>query len=120
VVHLGGPVKDDRLKALYQGAVALVYPSRYEGFGLPLIEAMACGTPVIASNAASMPEVVGDAGVLLDPTDETAWTRAITRFLTDPDERRRLSQASLARAAAFSWDRTARATFDVYRRVARR
>jgi alpha-1,3-rhamnosyl/mannosyltransferase len=120
VVHLGGPVKDDRLKALYQGAVALAYPSRYEGFGLPLIEAMACGTPVIASNVASMPEVVGEAGVLLEPTDQAAWVRAITRLLTDPDERRRLSKASLSRAAAFSWERTARATFDVYRRVATR
>jgi alpha-1,3-rhamnosyl/mannosyltransferase len=120
VVHLGGPVKDDRLKALYQGAVALVYPSRYEGFGLPLIEAMACGTPVIASNVASMPEVVGDAGVLLEPTDEDAWVRAITRLVTDPNERRRLAHASLARAAAFSWDRTARTTLEVYRKVARR
>ena len=76
-VVLLGSVTERRLRALYRGAAALVYPSLYEGFGLPLIEAMACGTPVIASRVTSIPEVVGDGGMLLDPADINAWTTAI-------------------------------------------
>lgn len=117
VIRLGS-VSDDRLRALYQAATALVYPSLYEGFGLPVLEAMACGTPVIASRAASMPEVLGDAGILLDPRDVPGWTNAIVGVVNDGDLRRRLSVAGLRRAAEFTWERTARTTLEVYRRAA--
>jgi len=118
VVRLG-PIADDELRPLYGAAAALVYPSRYEGFGLPLLEAMASGTPVIASRAASIPEVVGEAGVLLDPDDAEAWTRALVRVVSDPDECARLRQRGLARAAGFTWAEAARITAGVYRQVAR-
>jgi glycosyltransferase involved in cell wall biosynthesis len=113
-----GPVTDAQLATLYRDAVALVYPSRYEGFGLPVLEAMACGTPVIASRAASIPEVLGDAGVLLDPDDEAGWAEAIARVMNDAWERGRMRKAGLTRAQAFTWARTASITLDVYRRVA--
>ena len=119
VVRLGS-VNERRLRALYQGSVALVYPSFYEGFGLPLVEAMACGTPVIASNVASMPEVLGDAGILIDPSDEGAWTRAIIDLMSDDEKRGRLREAGLRRAGEFTWERTARLTLDVYRRTVAR
>ena len=114
-----GPVSEDRVLALYRGAMALVYPSLYEGFGLPLIEAMACGTPVIASHAASIPEVLGGAGLLLDPRDVSAWRDAIIRLLNDEALRRDLRGRGLARAATFTWRRTAEITLDVYREVVR-
>jgi len=112
-----GPVSEKRLRTLYRGAVALAYPSLYEGFGLPLLEAMACGTPVIASNTASMPEVLGDAGILLDPSDGQAWARAIIDVVHDGQTRGRLRAAGLRRAADFTWARTARLTLDAYRRT---
>lgn len=118
VIRLG-TVSEERLHALYRHATALVYPSLYEGFGLPPLEAMACGLPVIASNAASMPEVVGDAGILLDPLDVAAWTEAIAMVVNDEPLHRRLRAQGLQRAAEFTWARTARLTLDVYRRVAR-
>jgi glycosyltransferase involved in cell wall biosynthesis len=114
-----GPVSEPRLSALYRGATALVYPSLYEGFGLPLIEAMASGTPVIASHAASIPEVLGGAGLLLDPNDTAAWRDAIVRTVNDAALRGDLRARGLARAATFTWQRTARLTLDVYREVAR-
>jgi alpha-1,3-rhamnosyl/mannosyltransferase len=113
-----GPVEEGQLRTLYRCASALVYPSMYEGFGLPVLEAMACGTPVIASNAASIPEVLGDAGLLLAPHDIPAWTHAIGRIVNDEHERTRLGAAGRARAAAFTWARTARMTLDVYNSVA--
>ena len=113
-----GPVTDAQLATLYRDAVALVYPSRYEGFGLPVLEAMACGTPVIASRAASIPEVLGDAGVLLDPDDEAGWAEAIARVMNDEWERGRMRKAGLTRAKTFTWARTASITLDVYRRAA--
>ena len=118
VVRLGA-VSEAELLNLYRGAAALVYPSLYEGFGLPVLEAMACGTPVIASHAASLPEVLGDAGVLLDPHDVPAWTAAIIQLVNDPDRRRTLRERGLHRAASFSWLRTARQTLAVYRTVIR-
>jgi alpha-1,3-rhamnosyl/mannosyltransferase len=118
-VSLLGPVSEPRLHALYRGATALVYPSLYEGFGLPVLEAMASGTPVIASHAASMPEVLGDAGLLLDPLDADAWARAILSVVNDDALRRRMSDAGQTRAAAFTWERTARATLAVYSEAAR-
>lgn len=111
-------VPEEALRALYRAAAALVYPSRYEGFGLPLIEAMASGTPVVASNAASIPEVVGDAGMLLDPGDVSGWTDAVEKILTDQSLRQSLRDAGMRRAATFTWERTARLTLDVYRRLA--
>jgi glycosyltransferase involved in cell wall biosynthesis len=117
VIRLGA-VSEPTLRSLYHGAVALVYPSRYEGFGLPLVEAMASGTPVLASRAASIPEVVGESGILLDPDDPTRWADAIVHVMSDPVLRARLRADGLTRAAMFTWERTARITLDVYRRVA--
>jgi glycosyltransferase involved in cell wall biosynthesis len=114
-----GVVDEGRLHALYRGATALVYPSLYEGFGLPLIEAMASGTPVIASREASMPEVLGDAGLLLDPYDSASWRDAIIRIVNDESLRDDLRARGLARAATYTWQRTARLTLDVYREAAR-
>jgi glycosyltransferase involved in cell wall biosynthesis len=110
-----GPVSEDRLRALYRAATALVYPSLYEGFGLPLIEAMASGTPVLASHEASIPEVLGGAGLLLDPRDVDAWRDAIIRLVDDESLRSDLRARGLARAATYTWQRTARLTLDVYR-----
>jgi glycosyltransferase involved in cell wall biosynthesis len=115
LLTFAGPTSEALLLALYRSAAALVYPSRYEGFGLPLLEAMACGTPVIAARTSSIPEVVGDAGVLLDPDDERAWVSEIERVLDDSNHRDRLREAGLARAREFSWERTARQTAAVYR-----
>ncbi len=112
---LKGATPEPDLIALYRGAAALVYPSRYEGFGLPLLEAMSCGTPVIAARSSSIPEVVGDAGALLDPDDEAAWTDAIERAIDDPVWARSLAEAGTARASLFSWARSARETLRVYR-----
>jgi glycosyltransferase involved in cell wall biosynthesis len=112
-----GIVSDDRLKELYQRAMLFVFPSRYEGFGLPVLEAMACGCPVISSNASSLPEVVGDAAILLDPRDVEGFTREMVRVLSESDLRRDLRERGLARAAQFSWDRTARETIAVYREL---
>ena len=116
-VVLLGRVDETMLQVLYHCATALVYPSRYEGFGLPLLEAMASGTPVIASAAASIPEVLGDAGLLLDPDDVDGWADAIVRVANDEHERARMTTAGIARAATFTWDRTARVTIDTYLRA---
>src|SRR4029079_4127564 len=91
-----GHVPDDDLAPLYSGALAFVYPSFCEGFGLPPLEAMQCGTPVIASNATSLPEVVGDAGILLDPTDEDGLCRAVLDLYRNERLRRDMSRESLA------------------------
>ena len=112
---LKGATPEPDLIELYRGAAALVYPSRYEGFGLPLLEAMSCGTPVIAARSSSIPEVVGDAGALLDPDDEAAWTDAIERAIDDPAWARSLAEAGAARASLFSWTRSANETLRVYR-----
>lgn len=105
-----------QLLALYRGAAALVFPSRYEGFGLPVLEAMACGTPVVAAAATAVPEVAGDAAVLVQPGDPEALADGIRRALADADS---LVAAGLRRAAAFTWSDTAERTAAVYREVLR-
>jgi glycosyltransferase involved in cell wall biosynthesis len=116
-VIAAGYVSDEDLAALYRGALAFVYPSLYEGFGLPPLEAMQCGTPVIAGRVASLPEVVGDAGILVDLCDPGTLGDAMLRLYRDAALRERLSVLSLQRAAAFSWDRCTRQTLAAYRAV---
>jgi glycosyltransferase involved in cell wall biosynthesis len=106
-----GQVPDERLPALYRGAVAFVFPSLYEGFGLPPLEAMACGTPVVSSLATSLPEVVGDAAVAVDPLDVDSITNGIDRIVGDEQLRRQLRARGFAQAARFSWDDTAQRTW---------
>ena len=110
-----GPVAQADLPALYGGATLSVFPSLYEGFGLPPLEAMACGTPVACSNAASLSEVVGDAALSFDPLDEQAITAALARGLEDAELRADLRQRGLQRARQFTWKRTAEQTLEVYR-----
>lgn len=105
------------LPALYSGAAVFVFPSLYEGFGLPPLEAMACGTPVITSNVSSLPEVVGEAGVQVHPEDVGRLAAEIEDLITDPARRALLSQKGLERAKQFSWERCAALTLDVYDRV---
>ena len=112
-----GVVDDDRLIELYQQASLFVFPSRYEGFGLPVLEAMACGCPVISSNASSLPEVAGDAALLIDPSDVEGLAKAMQRVLSDPALSADLRARGPIRAAQFTWDRTAREMVDVYRKV---
>ncbi len=102
-VTLTGPVRDADLPALYSGAACFVFPSLYEGFGLPVLEAMTCGTPVVVSNRGALPEVVGDAGVTVDADDPAAFADAASRLLADPGLRARYAAAGVARAARFSW-----------------
>ena len=110
-------VTDADVPALLSGALAFVFPSRYEGFGLPPLEALACGAPVIAGNVSSLPEVVGEAGLLVAP-EVAPLAEAMQRVLDDPALRERLREQGLARARRFSWSATARATLAVYERVA--
>ncbi len=105
-VHFAGIVPEAKLPALYRGAEALVFPSLYEGFGLPLLEAMVCGTPVVTSNITAMPEVAGGAALLVDPTSVEQISAAMTQVVTDTAVCRRLREKGLARAAQFSWAST--------------
>lgn len=115
LVKVLGYVPDPHMSALYSGARAFILPSLYEGFGLPVLEAMACGVPVIASRSSSIPEVAGDAGILCDPMDATAFADAMRQLAEDAPLRQNLSAAGIARAASFSWQATAKATISVYR-----
>lgn len=117
-VRFLGVVPDEDLAALYTGAVALLFPSLYEGFGLPVVEAMKCGTPVLCSDRSSVPEVAGDAAWVLDPTQTAEWCDAMRKVAENPALRSKLSQASVRRAAEFTWEETARRTLAVYREVA--
>lgn len=116
-VKMAGYVRPGDLPVLYGGAAAVVYPSLYEGFGLPVLEAMASGVPVLASATSCFPEVAGDAALLVDPTSIEAIAEGLWSILSDEALRRDLIVKGLARAASFSWERTARATLDVYRRA---
>jgi glycosyltransferase involved in cell wall biosynthesis len=112
-----GYVDDAHLPAVYGGALLFLFPSLYEGFGLPVLEAMACGTPVITSTASSLPEVAGDAALLVDPTDTDAIAAAMVRLLADADLQHELRKKGLARAADFSWPQAARRTLTAYQNL---
>ena len=118
-LRMSGFVPDEELGSWYSAADLFAFPSLYEGFGLPSVEAMHCGAPVVASNSSCFPEVVGDAGVLLPPHDVEAWAAALRDLLGDPVERKRLSVLGRTRAETFTWARAAAATYDVYRTTAR-
>jgi glycosyltransferase involved in cell wall biosynthesis len=116
VVFLGDvPEKD--LSPIYNGAEVFVFPSLYEGFGLPVLEAMACGTPVVCSNSSSLPEIAGNAAISLDPADTGAWVAALTEVLESEELRAELRKRGLEQAERFSWQKTARETLEVYQSV---
>jgi glycosyltransferase involved in cell wall biosynthesis len=114
-----GIVPDSQLVALYQQASVFVFPSFYEGFGLPVLEAMACGCPVITSNTSSLPEVVGEAGILVNPHNTTELVEAMTQILTDTSLAQVLRTKGRIQAQKFSWEKTARATADLYETIGR-
>ncbi len=112
-----GYVADGDLAALYSAAMAFVYPSLYEGFGLPPLEAMQCGTPVISSNISAIPEVVGDAGILVDPTDENAIAEAMLNLYSDKSLRRVLSEKAVLQAQKFSWKKFTEQHIQIYQQI---
>jgi glycosyltransferase involved in cell wall biosynthesis len=114
VVHLSD-IADDELRALYRGATAVAMPSYHEAFGLPMIEAMACGTPVVASRAAALPEVGEGAALYADPDDPEDWSAALLAVAGDERLRRRMREAGLRRAAAFDWETCALRHLNVFR-----
>lgn len=116
LVHFTGLVQEEELPSLYRGAEALIFPSLYEGFGLPLLEAMACGTPTVTANVTAMPEVARDAALLVDPTSVEQIAEAMKRVVSDTALRQQLREKGLTRAAQFSWESTvARVRELVYR-----
>ena len=118
VTRFQGYISENELPLWYNSASCFVYPSVYEGFGLPPLEAMACGCPVITSNTSSLPEVVGSAGIMVGPEDETGLAAAIARLLNNPAEQQMLRQAGITRASEFSWQKAARQTLEIYQLVA--
>ena len=116
--RLGG-IRDDQLAAVYAGAAAFVFPSRYEGFGFPPLEAMARGVPVVCARNSSLPEVLGDAPQWVDGFDAVDWADAVREVLGDAGRRKTMRVAGLAQARRFTWAETTRRTWEVYRRVAR-
>lgn len=116
-VHFVGYIDEDELPLWYAAARVFVFPSIYEGFGMPPLEAMACGTPVVTANSASLPEVVGDAGLMVPPTDADALAEALLRLLRDDQLHAALRERGLQRAAHFSWLATAQKTRAVYEQV---
>jgi len=115
-----GHLSNDELGLMYRSADLFVFPSLYEGFGLPVLEAMAHGIPVIASRRASLPEVVGEAGILVDPYDPGDIARAIEKVLTEPGTAEKYTELGLERAKKFTWENTARSTVDIYRKLYQR
>jgi alpha-1,3-rhamnosyl/mannosyltransferase len=116
-VRFLGAVSESTLPALYSGSVVFVFPSLYEGFGLPVLEAMACGTPVACSNSSSLPELVGDAALTFEPTDVASIAETLLLLLGDTEVRSDMSRRGLDRARRFSWTETARRTLALYRAV---
>lgn len=117
-LRLPGHLEDEALHALMAGAQAFLFPSLYEGFGLPVLEAMACGTPVVACHTSSLPEVAGDAALLVPPGDPPELARALERVVADGELRRNLIERGFQRCRLFSWERAARETLAVYREAA--
>ncbi|MGJ3240419.1 MAG: glycosyltransferase family 4 protein [Anaerolineae bacterium] len=117
VVHLIGFVDDEDLAGLYSSAECVAFPSLYEGFGFPVLEGMACGTPVITSNISSLPEVAGDAALMIDPYDIDAIANAIQRVIEDSELRERLIQKGFEQASGFTWERSARQLRAIYDQV---
>jgi glycosyltransferase involved in cell wall biosynthesis len=117
-ITLAGYLSDSEILSLYEEADVFVYPSLYEGFGLPVLEAMACGCPVIASNVSSLPEVVGEAGMLVDPYDVDALAQAISTVLQDDGLKREMSRNGIAQAQKFSWEKAGAELLAVCREVA--
>lgn len=113
-VKILGFVSENELPALYRAAELLVYPSLYEGFGLPILEAMACGTPVLASNTSSIPEAAGNSGMLIPPEDVRAWREAIVRVWKDPELRAEICARGIQHVRSFGWEQTLQSTFEVY------
>ena len=113
-IVLTGFIEDNQLPSLYSGATALVYPSLYEGFGLPVLEAMACGVPVACSNTSSLPEIAGEAALLFDPTDVDQIYSSIQKLLLDEKLRKTLGEAGIKRARQFTWEKTAKQTLSLY------
>ncbi len=111
-------VQESDLASYYASAELLAYPSFYEGFGLPPLEAMCSGCPVVTSNTSSLPEVVGDAGIMVSPTDTGGWVEAMRRVLTNRELRNEMITKGLEQSKKFSWDRTAQQTLEVYRKFA--
>lgn len=116
-VHLPGYLDDAEVNALYRQATAYIFPSLFEGFGLPILEAMACGCPVITSDRSSMPEIAGDAALLIDPTSSTQMTEAIQNIATSTELQKELKLKGLKRAQQFSWKRCAYETFECYKHI---
>jgi glycosyltransferase involved in cell wall biosynthesis len=119
-VRFVGYIEEQELPLWYAAATVFVFPSIYEGFGMPPLEAMACGTPVVTSNSSSLPEVVGEAGIMVSPHDPAAFAAAIDRVLSDADLREELRARGLARARAFDWRVTAERTLAAYEAAAAR
>ena len=115
VVRCIGPVAEEDKPALYRGATAFLYPTRYEGFGLPALEALACGVPVVGSNASSVPEIVGEAGMLVDPDDARSMAGALIAVVSDDELHEKLANAAQEQARKFSWEKCARETLQAYR-----
>jgi len=117
-VYRIGFVADDELPALYAGAVAFVYPSFYEGFGIPVLEAMACGCPVVCSDVSSLPEVTGEAAMMVDPNNEAELASAISEIAANPGLRKQLTEAGIKQARKFSWEKSAKLLSEVIDEVA--
>jgi glycosyltransferase involved in cell wall biosynthesis len=112
-----GFIADSHLPALYRGADLFAFPSLYEGFGIPILEAMGCGTPVVTSNTSSLPEVAGDAALCIDPLDSSALADAIWRILAQPELGQMLRERGLSQVKLFTWEKAAAALLQVYQRA---
>ena len=117
-VHFTGYIDANDLPTIYSLAEGLVFPSFYEGFGLPILEAMACGCPVITSNVSSMPEVAGDAALLIDPKNTEAIAQAMASVISNEKLRKKLIEKGYEQVKKFTWDKTAEETLALYKQVA--